>query len=186
MTDTPYKNTLREKNQQAVLNKHQKWNKGKPCLHTPSQRFANGNRTGLTVGATQSTYSYPATSNRLASISGGTTDNIGYDAADNIQYQFNRKYTHDARGRLSAVNANGFNVSFGVEQHWGQTTVSSLLYPINRCYPLSVLSCASAESGRDIQMWWQDTMHADGLVCGGQIPLDPHHDGGPCEQRRCH
>ncbi|MDP2027588.1 RHS repeat-associated core domain-containing protein [Sulfuriferula sp.] len=75
---------------------------------------ANGNRTGLTVGATQSTYRYPATSNRLAGISGGTTDNIGYDAAGNIQYQFNRKYTHDARGRLSAVNANGFNVSFGV------------------------------------------------------------------------
>lgn len=55
-----------------------------PANTQSSNYDANGNRTGLTVRATQSTYSYPATSNRLASISGGTTDNIGYDTAGHL------------------------------------------------------------------------------------------------------
>jgi len=66
----------------------------------------NGNRTSLTIGATQSTYGYPASSNRLVSITGSPAT-FGYDAAGNLVSQYPKQYAYDARGRMKSATVSG-------------------------------------------------------------------------------
>ncbi|MDF2114724.1 hypothetical protein PY365_04000 [Roseiarcaceae bacterium H3SJ34-1] len=69
---------------------------------------AVGNRTSETLGGITSTYAYPPTSNRLASItpSAGTARNFGYDAAGNTTTDSRSPtpamtFDYDPEGRLS-------------------------------------------------------------------------------------
>jgi RHS repeat-associated protein len=68
----------------------------------------NGNRTAQTLNGVTSPYAYPATSNRLASVTppGGTARNFTYDAAGNVRTDtrlgaLGMSFEYDVEGRLS-------------------------------------------------------------------------------------
>ena len=60
---------------------------------------------------TTDTYSYPATSNRLQSVSGGQTRSFTYDAAGNVTYDARSGvgygYTYNAANRMESFSING-------------------------------------------------------------------------------
>lgn len=61
---------------------------------------ANGNRTNATINAASTTYTYPSTSHRLASLSGAVTRSFTYDNAGNLASSAGITYTYDGRGRM--------------------------------------------------------------------------------------
>jgi RHS repeat-associated protein len=52
------------------------------------------------VNAASTTYTYPATSHRLSSLSGATTRNFSYDNAGNVAVSAGITYVYDGRGRM--------------------------------------------------------------------------------------
>lgn len=76
---------------------------------------ADGNRTSQTVGITTSTYSYPNTSNRLASVqTAGITKSILQDANGATTNDETRQYSYDARGRLTQATTSLGTINFEV------------------------------------------------------------------------
>jgi len=72
-----------------------------------------GGRTSATVGGLTDTYTTVASSNRLTSISGGTTRTLAYDAMGNITGDGVFTATYDARGRLSTIKVGtGANTTY--------------------------------------------------------------------------
>jgi RHS repeat-associated protein len=61
---------------------------------------ANGNRTSATINAASTTYSYPSTSHRLASLSGAGARSFSYDNAGNLTSSAGITYAYDGRGRM--------------------------------------------------------------------------------------
>ncbi|MGO9768275.1 MAG: RHS repeat-associated core domain-containing protein, partial [Roseiarcus sp.] len=82
---------------------------------------ANGNRLSETTSGVASSYAYPATSNRLSSVTpaGGATRNLTYDAAGNILTDtrgtaFGMTFQYDVEGRLSTAYQTGAPANGGV------------------------------------------------------------------------
>ena len=68
-----------------------------------SQAFtydANGNRTSASINAASTTYTYPSTSHRLASLSGAGARSFSYDNAGNLTSSAGITYAYDGRGRM--------------------------------------------------------------------------------------
>ena len=81
----------------------------------PSAPFAYGydalgNRLSKTVGVSTDTYAYPATSNRLASITpaSGPVRSYVHDGAGNVTADGVNTYAYDARGRLLSTSTTGW------------------------------------------------------------------------------
>ena len=75
---------------------------------------ANGNRIIKTVGAVTKTYTYPSTSNKLSSISGGGSWSYTHDTNGSITNDGTNTFTYDTRGRvIQAATALG-TVTYGL------------------------------------------------------------------------
>jgi RHS repeat-associated protein len=72
---------------------------------------ANGNRTSATVNAASTTYTYPATSHRLSSLSGATTRSFSYDNAGNVTVSAGITYAYDGRGRMKQAGSTVYLVN---------------------------------------------------------------------------
>ena len=94
---------------------------------------ANGNRTSKTVGASTWTYAYPASNNKLASITSGAAKTYVHDADGAITSDATNTFTYDTRGRLvQAATALGA-VTYGLNslgQRYAKTVqgVSTLFH----------------------------------------------------------
>jgi YD repeat-containing protein len=62
-----------------------------------------GNRTSKTVGSAIDTYTYAATSNRIASIAGTGGRSFSFDANGSTLADGNNQYAYDARGRMASA-----------------------------------------------------------------------------------
>jgi RHS repeat-associated protein len=71
-----------------------------------------GNRTAQTIGATRYLFDYAAGSNRVASSQFPVPFNYQYDEAGNTTQDALRKYTYDARGRLTQVISGGVTTRY--------------------------------------------------------------------------
>ena len=89
---------------------------------------ANGNRTSKTVGASTWTYAYPASNNKLASITAGAAKTYVHDADGAITSDATNTFTYDTRGRLvQAATALG-SVTYGLNslgQRYAKTVPGS-------------------------------------------------------------
>jgi RHS repeat-associated protein len=78
------------------------------------QYDADGNRSQFKNGMAIGTDNYPATSNRLSSITGTGAESYGYDAAGNITTLAGKTLTYDARGRLKTLTSGTSSWSYGL------------------------------------------------------------------------
>lgn len=105
---------------------------------------ANGNRTSESANGVTSNYDYPASSNRLASVtpSGGSARSFTYDAAGNILTDtrsgaLGMTFQYDVEGRLSKAyqtNASGNNATYAYDaaNHLVSRTVTKTTAPLTK------------------------------------------------------
>jgi len=72
---------------------------------------ANGNRTNATINAASTTYTYPTSSHKLASLSGATTRSFTYDNGGNVTLSAGITYVYDGRGRMKQAGTTTYLVN---------------------------------------------------------------------------
>ena len=84
---------------------------------------ANSNRLTKTVNSSTTTSTFPTTSHKLSSLSGGTTRNFTYDNAGNVTASAGITYVYDGRGRMKQAGATTYLVN-GLGQRVKKSTAS--------------------------------------------------------------
>ena len=88
---------------------------------------ADGNRSSLSVGATNYAYTYAANSNKLTTIAGPTAATYSLDASGNVTATGGKTFGYDARGRLTNVSV-GTTTSYGINGLGQRTTKAGTGY----------------------------------------------------------